>query len=59
MRILAIDPSLRSTGFAVLEKANGKARALEYGIIANRSQLPTSSCLVAIRDRLVGVDPAA
>ena len=30
MRILAIDPSLRSTGFAVLERlAGAKVRALE------------------------------
>jgi len=52
MRVLAIDPSLRSTGFAILEKINGKARAIEYGIIRNRQEIPTSSCLVAIRDRL-------
>lgn len=55
MRILAIDPSLRSTGFAVLEKVNGKARALEYGIIANRPEVAMSSCLVAIRERLAAL----
>jgi crossover junction endodeoxyribonuclease RuvC len=52
MRVLAIDPSLRCTGFAILERANGKVRAVEYGIIPNRQELPLSSCLVAIRDRL-------
>jgi crossover junction endodeoxyribonuclease RuvC len=52
MRVLAIDPSLRSTGFAMLEKVNGKVRSLEYGIIRNRPEIPASSCLVAIRDRL-------
>ena len=53
MRILAIDPSLRSTGFAVLERLAGtKARALEYGCIPNAAKLPPSSCLVAIYDRL-------
>lgn len=55
MRILAIDPSLRSTGFAVLEKAagvRGKIRALEYGIVKNPAALLPSSCLVAIHDRL-------
>jgi crossover junction endodeoxyribonuclease RuvC len=52
MRILAIDPSLRSTGFAVMEKVNGKVRSIVYGIIANRADLPTSSCLLAVRERL-------
>ena len=53
MRVLAIDPSLRCTGFAVLEHgAGGKTRALEYGTIRNPDKLPSSSCLVAIHDRL-------
>jgi crossover junction endodeoxyribonuclease RuvC len=52
MRVLAVDPSLRSTGFAILEKVNGKARSIEYGLIKNRPEIATSSCLVAIRDRL-------
>ena len=52
MRVLAIDPSLRSTGFAILEKINGKVRSIEYGIIRNHPELPASGCLVAIRDRL-------
>ncbi len=55
MRVLAIDPSLRSTGFAVLERSDAygsKVRALEYGIVKNQPKLKPSSCLVAIRDRL-------
>ena len=52
MRVLAIDPSLRCTGFAVLEGGAGKTRALEFGIIKNSDRLLPSSCLVAIRDRL-------
>lgn len=52
MRILAVDPSLRSTGFAVLERVSNKIRPLEYGIIKNPQALLQSSCLVAIRDRL-------
>jgi len=53
MRILAIDPSLRSTGFAVLERlAGAKVRALEYGTISNPAKLLPSSCLVAIHERL-------
>lgn len=52
MRILAVDPSLRSTGYAVLEKVNGKARALEYGAVKNTAALLPSGCLVAIRRRV-------
>ena len=53
MRILSIDPSLRSAGFAVLERlAGSKVRALEYGTIKNAAKLLPSSCLVAIHDRL-------
>ena len=66
MRVLAIDPSLRGTGYAILETlpsqtpAGGhraaarplKARACVYGAIKNRSDLLASSCLVAIHDRL-------
>src|SRR5579864_2355661 len=53
MRVLAIDASLRSTGVAILDASNGKARALYFGTITNRQSLPSSSCLVAIRDQLV------
>ena len=51
-RILAVDPSLRSTGFAVLERVAKKIRPLEYGIIKNPSGLLPSACLVAIREKL-------
>jgi len=52
MRILAIDPSLRCTGFAVMERAAGKICAIEYGLIKNPPGHPSSTCLVAIHDRL-------
>ncbi len=52
MRVLAIDVSLRSTGVAVLETNGTKPRALYFGIIDNARALRSSSCLVAIRDRL-------
>jgi crossover junction endodeoxyribonuclease RuvC len=52
-RILAIDPSLRGTGYAILEKTGvAKIRAIEYGAIKNGAKLLPSSCLVAIHDRL-------
>ncbi len=62
-RLIAIDPSLRGTGYAVLE-SNGRVHtALEYGIIRNVASLRPSACLVAIHERvralLVKWQPAA
>src|SRR5256886_13416691 len=52
MRVLSIDASLRNTGVAIIDADHGKARALYYGVIHNAKTLRSSSCLVAIRDRL-------
>jgi crossover junction endodeoxyribonuclease RuvC len=52
MRVLAIDASLRSTGVAVVDGNGAQLRAIYFGIIHNASSLRSSSCLVAIRDRL-------
>ena len=52
MRVLAIDPSLRGTGFAILEQAGPKVRAVAYGTIKNRADLLPSGCLVAIHERI-------
>lgn len=53
MRVLAIDASLRNTGVAIVDANNGKPRPLYFGTIHNASSVRSSSCLVAIRDRLV------
>ena len=52
MRVLSIDASLRNTGVAILEASGGKTRALYFGVIQNKNTLRSSSCLVAIHDRL-------
>jgi crossover junction endodeoxyribonuclease RuvC len=52
MRILAVDPSLRGTGFALLEEIAGKTRCLEYGVIRNHPALTQEGCLVAIHETL-------
>src|SRR6266513_4634357 len=52
MRVLAIDASLRNTGVEIIDAANGKARALYFGVIHNPNTVRSSSCLVSIRDRL-------
>jgi crossover junction endodeoxyribonuclease RuvC len=50
--ILAVDPSLRGTGFAILERDGGKTRCLHFGVIKNSPRLTLSGCLVAIHEQL-------
>ena len=52
MRLLSIDPSLRGTGFAILEERDGKVHCLEYGVIKNPPKLTVAGCLLAIHERL-------
>jgi crossover junction endodeoxyribonuclease RuvC len=53
MRILAVDPSLRGTGIAVLEEIGSKVRCLEYSVVRNRANLSQEACLIAIHEALV------
>ena len=48
MRLLALDPALRSSGFAILEKQEQKIRSLAYGVIHIRADVPMAQCLVEI-----------
>ena len=50
--ILAVDPSLRGTGFAILEREGGKTRCPHFGVIKNSPRLTHSGCLVAIHGQL-------
>jgi crossover junction endodeoxyribonuclease RuvC len=52
MRLLAIDPALRNSGFAVLEKEGPKVRSICYGTIRNKSDLSMPGCLVAIHRQI-------
>ena len=52
MRILAVDPSLRGTGVAVLEGIGSNVRCLEYSVVKNRPSLSQEGCLVAIHEAL-------
>jgi crossover junction endodeoxyribonuclease RuvC len=52
LRVLAVDPALRNTGYAVLEQAAKTIRTVAYGVIQNPAKLLTSGCLVAIREKL-------
>jgi len=56
VRILGIDPSLRGTGFGVIELVGGgRARAVEHGTILNAAGLSLGGCLVRIREQLSDV----
>ena len=48
MRLLALDPALRSSGFAILEKQEQKIHSLAYGVIQNRADVSMAQCLVEI-----------
>ena len=52
MRVLAIDCSLRNSGVAIVEAGGSKPRVVYFGTIPNAVKLRSSSCLVAIHDRL-------
>ncbi len=52
MRVLAIDASLRCSGVAIVEGTGSQLHALFYGTVENKKSLRSSSCLVAIHDRL-------
>jgi crossover junction endodeoxyribonuclease RuvC len=51
-RVLAIDPALRKTGWAVVENSGGTLKAVAWGVIHNKPALLPSGCLVAIREGL-------
>lgn len=54
MRILAVDPSLRGTGFAILEESGSRIRCLEYSVVRNPPSLSQEGCLLAIHEALGG-----
>lgn len=52
MKVLAIDPAIRKTGFAVVEGDFREPRALCYGTIALPSKLKQSECLARINEHI-------
>lgn len=59
MRVLSIDPALRNTGYAIIERVDGKHspeyQAITYGVVKNSKKLRQSGCLVAIREQIADV----
>ena len=52
MRILGLDPSLRSTGYGLIEATGPTMTGIAYGTIKNPASVLPSRCLVRIRDTL-------
>lgn len=52
MKILGVDPSLRSTGFGLVEAAGNHFTAIDFGHIKNPPSLLPSRCLVRIADTI-------
>lgn len=52
MRILAVDPSLRGTGYAILEESGTRIRCLEFSVIRNVPALSQEACFIAIYEAL-------
>lgn len=52
VRVLAIDPALRNTGYAILASEGKTISTVTYGVIQNPAKLLPSGCLVAIREKL-------
>ncbi len=52
MRVLAIDPAVRSTGYAVVEGDGKNAKPLAFDVISIPDRLPQSAALAAVRAHL-------
>lgn len=52
MRVLAIDPAIRNTGYAVVEGDARTLKALAFDVIRIPERLPQSAALAAVRTHL-------
>jgi len=52
MKILGVDPSLRETGYCILNTDGGELKSVAFGTIKNQPGLLPSRCLVRIADVL-------
>ena len=52
MRVLAIDPAIRNTGYAVIEGDHREQKALDYGVISIPQKQIQSRALAAVRSGL-------
>jgi crossover junction endodeoxyribonuclease RuvC len=55
MRVLGIDPSLRSTGFGIVEEKDGALSPVAYGVIKPAAKSPLHLKLAEIKAELEGL----
>jgi crossover junction endodeoxyribonuclease RuvC len=55
MRVLAIDPAVRNTGYAVLESGVPRPGVLRYDVISIPKNIPQSAALAAVRTHLANL----
>lgn len=51
--LISVDPSLRGTGLAVLQRRSGKVRCLHFDVVKNPPKLSVAGCLLEIHARLL------
>ena len=54
-RVIGIDPGLASTGFGIVDSANGRVKLVSYGVIETTAEEEHSTRLLAIYNRLLAV----
>lgn len=52
MRVLAVDPAVRNTGYALVEGDALDPKVLDYGVIRIPTNLPQSAALAAVKTHL-------
>jgi crossover junction endodeoxyribonuclease RuvC len=52
MKILGIDPSLRSTGYGIIEQDDNELKLIKYGIIKTSAQMPFLDKLNVIKTQI-------
>jgi crossover junction endodeoxyribonuclease RuvC len=55
VKILGIDPSLRSTGFGLIEARGNQLIHITHGLIKNAGHVLPSRCLVRVHDTVAGL----
>ena len=55
MKVIAIDPAVRNTGYAILEGDHHEQRVLDFGVITIPAKIPQSGALAAIHTGIVNL----
>lgn len=55
MKVLAIDPAIRNTGYAILEGDHHQQKVHDFGVISIPAKIPQSAALAAINTGIVNL----